>query len=127
MRMITQTASSRDLCNRHVCLCISQTRHELLEEDVMKSRPHGGSLLDFLFGCRHSRTTFPLTLSHSAGSTTHVTCLDCGKEMPYNWTAMRLEGPAAEVCTRADALPGRLRLRAVLAKHLQDVFPKHQS
>lgn len=85
-----------------------------------------GFLLDYLFGCRHSRTTFPLTLSRSTGSSTHVTCLDCGKEFAYNWNAMQRETPSRNAGPRASELPGRLRFRTVLSKHVQDLFPKHQ-
>ena len=44
------------------------------------------SLLDSVFGCSHKRTTFPITVR----KTTHVTCLECGKEFEYNWNEMRM-------------------------------------
>jgi len=40
----------------------------------------------FLFGCFHQRTTFPLTMNGE----THVTCLECGKEIRYDWREMRV-------------------------------------
>jgi len=52
------------------------------------------SLVGVFFGCRHRRTTFPLTRPagpRPAFRRTHVTCLDCGKEFPYDWTAMQEE------------------------------------
>src|SRR5437899_6041311 len=57
----------------------------------------GGSLFEALFGCTHSRTTFPLTpLPHSrkievlpSEPRTYVACLECGKELPYDWQTMR--------------------------------------
>src|SRR5436190_17801851 len=57
----------------------------------------GGSLFEALFGCTHSRTTFPLTpLLHSrkmevvpSEPRTYVACLECGKELPYDWQTMR--------------------------------------
>jgi len=55
------------------------------------------SLVSFLLGCTHRRTTFPITplrsskASGSAHSATYVACLDCGKELAYNWTEMRIE------------------------------------
>ena len=58
------------------------------------------SLIDMLFGCSHSRTTFPITPKRpSARVGAYVTCLDCGKEFAYNWSDMRREddpiaGPA---------------------------------
>jgi hypothetical protein len=55
-------------------------------------------ILDLLFGCLHSRYSFPLTVktgqrSRAAFPTgTYVVCLDCGKEMPYDWKEMRVIG-----------------------------------
>jgi hypothetical protein len=56
-------------------------------------------LLDTVFGCWHSRCSFPLTLrsgsrrSKAACLTgTYVVCLDCGKELPYDWNAMKIVG-----------------------------------
>ena len=42
-------------------------------------------LLFLLLGCRHRRTTFPLT----AGRRTYVCCLSCGREIDYDWHTMR--------------------------------------
>ena len=53
-----------------------------------------GSLLETIFGCAHSRTTFPLTPKrqlNGALPATYVTCLDCGKELGYNWNEMRID------------------------------------
>ena len=54
----------------------------------------------FLFGCSHKRTSFPITLPErarkvaapqsAAGHRTYITCLDCGKEIPYSWEEMRV-------------------------------------
>ena len=41
--------------------------------------------LDFLFGCPHHRQTRPFTLNKSC----YTVCLDCGRELPYSWPAMR--------------------------------------
>lgn len=49
-----------------------------------------------LFGCRHKRITFPLTV-RSAGETTpktYVVCLGCGQRFDYSWKEMR-RGPEA--------------------------------
>jgi hypothetical protein len=35
-------------------------------------------------GCRHRRTTFPLTV----GGRTYVCCLSCGREFEYDWQGM---------------------------------------
>jgi len=57
-------------------------------------------LMDAMFGCRHARYSFPLTIragsrrNQTAQHTcTYVTCLDCGKEFPYNWQEMKVMGP----------------------------------
>jgi hypothetical protein len=57
------------------------------------------SLLNALFGCTHSRTTFPLTpgrrpaplSAHRHG--TYVVCLNCGQEFSYDWNEMRIGEP----------------------------------
>jgi len=56
------------------------------------------SLLQALFGCPHRKTTFPMTpirrgriASHSnteLKAQTYIACLDCGKELPYDWDRM---------------------------------------
>jgi len=55
------------------------------------------SLFDFVFGCSHKRCSFPMSTrgakrrSPAASLTgTYVVCLDCGKEFPYDWKAMKL-------------------------------------
>jgi RNase P subunit RPR2 len=54
-------------------------------------------LMDTLFGCRHSRYSFPMTIRAGSRRTptarrtgTYVTCLDCGQEFRYDWQAMRI-------------------------------------
>jgi hypothetical protein len=54
-------------------------------------------LSEFLFGCSHRRTSFPMTLRASAGvdgkkktqSETCVVCLDCARRFSYNWATMQ--------------------------------------
>ncbi|MBV8903473.1 MAG: hypothetical protein JOZ22_07535 [Acidobacteriia bacterium] len=62
------------------------------------------SLMNALFGCSHQRTTFPLTPVRKNGGFaapramrhgTYVTCLDCGKELAYNWEEMRVGKPVS--------------------------------
>ncbi len=57
------------------------------------------SIIDRLFGCSHQHTTFPLTparkaaghtASGAARNGTYVACLDCGKELAYDWDEMRI-------------------------------------
>ena len=58
-----------------------------------------GKLIESVFGCRHSRYSFPITVRHSSIRTevpaaahtgTYVACLDCGKELPYDWRQMKV-------------------------------------
>lgn len=61
-------------------------------------------MLDVLFGCWHSNYSFPITArkgdsSRSAAARvtgTYVVCLDCGKEFPYDWKAMKVLAPVHE-------------------------------
>jgi hypothetical protein len=56
-------------------------------------------LLPALFGCLHRNTTFPLTpirRVRNASSPvtvtkaqTYIACLDCGRELPYDWDKMQ--------------------------------------
>ena len=55
------------------------------------------SLFRVLFGCAHSRTTFPSTKvgmspDGKMRSQTRVTCLICGEELAYDWQKMEIEG-----------------------------------
>ena len=72
-------------------------------------------VVDMFFGCWHKRYSFPITAragqrrAEAAIPTgTYVVCLDCGKEFPYDWKAMKIVSPSfkpaaalAEVETRA--------------------------
>ena len=56
-----------------------------------------GKLVDVLFGCKHSRYSFPVTVRRAmrrpqaaALTGTYVACLDCGKEFPYDWQQMKV-------------------------------------
>ena len=52
--------------------------------------------LDSLFGCTHGHYSFPITVKKGRRSPaafvtgTYVVCLDCGKEMPYDWKQMKI-------------------------------------
>ena len=58
-----------------------------------------------LFGCAHSRCTFPMTstklvYSHpdrEASAKTYVVCLECGKEFTYDWDEMKVVGSIKEI------------------------------
>ncbi len=60
-------------------------------------------LFEAVFGCRHSRYSFPVTIRKAARrpqaaalTGTYVTCLDCGKEFPYDWQEMKVITSSAE-------------------------------
>jgi hypothetical protein len=59
-------------------------------------------IFDAFFGCWHNRYSFPLTVkkgprSRAAFATgTYVVCLDCGKELPYDWKQMKIVDPNGE-------------------------------
>ena len=54
------------------------------------------ALLNYLFGCNHKKTTFPLT--HKANfhnpaegnRSMYIVCLNCGAEFAYDWKRMRV-------------------------------------
>jgi hypothetical protein len=59
-------------------------------------------LFDFLFGCTHRRTTFPLTEKRRPERVprTYVVCLHCGREFEYSWDEMQIlphQKPSAPV------------------------------
>lgn len=54
-------------------------------------------LMDAMFGCWHSHYSFPITIRAGSRRTkaamrtgTYVVCLDCGKELAYDWHEMRV-------------------------------------
>jgi hypothetical protein len=55
-------------------------------------------LSDAMFGCRHARYSFPITVragsrrTPTARTGTYVACLDCGEEFRYDWHEMRIVG-----------------------------------
>jgi hypothetical protein len=56
-----------------------------------------GRIYDAVFGCKHSHYSFPVTVRHprhrpqaAALTGTYVACLDCGKELPYDWQEMKV-------------------------------------
>jgi hypothetical protein len=88
---------------------LKQTRKIHMRSDVSGVRP----LFRVLFGCAHTRTTFPSTKAEVSPdgkirSQTRVTCLNCGEELPYDWQKMEIEGGG----TRGRELFRWLRARA---------------
>ena len=69
-------------------------------------------IFDAVFGCRHSQYSFPMTVRRSSGRSapapiaggTYVVCLECGKEMPYDWQRMKVVNSANKVNGRVAAL-----------------------
>jgi len=67
-------------------------------------------LYAFFFGCFHSKTTFPMTVTmHSphdgeAHQRTYVACLHCGEEFAYNWQKMKIEGRSQTLPLPAGAM-----------------------
>ena len=60
-------------------------------------------LVEAVFGCRHSRYSFPVTIrgvarrpQAAALTGTYVACLDCGREFPYDWHEMKVITSSAE-------------------------------
>jgi hypothetical protein len=57
-------------------------------------RLHLVVLGDWLFGCSHRKTTFPITLRATVSADgqqgtqaeTYVACLQCGRHLAYDWT-----------------------------------------
>ena len=53
-------------------------------------------IYDALFGCWHARYSFPITVKKGVRNAasrmtgTYVVCLDCGKELPYDWKQMKV-------------------------------------
>jgi hypothetical protein len=65
------------------------------------------SLLRWLFFCRCTRLSMPITVPNGKGlgrwkaGQTYIVCLDCGTEYPYDWKKMRrLEQPKARKVER---------------------------
>ena len=65
-------------------------------------------LVDAMFGCWHSHYSFPITIKAGARRGlpasrpgTYVVCLDCGKELPYDWQQMRVVSRSGRAAARA--------------------------
>ena len=55
------------------------------------------ALADWIFGCSHRHTSFPITVRNGAGGRgrsryveTYVVCLECGKHFAYDWAKMQI-------------------------------------
>ena len=70
-----------------------------------------GKFIDAVFGCWHNHYSFPITVrkgarrsSAAALTGTYVVCLDCGKELPYDWQGMRIVGSQSDARHYTQAL-----------------------
>lgn len=48
------------------------------------------TLFRLLFGCAHTRTTFPIKPGPGSEKRSYVCCLDCEREFQYDWKQMRV-------------------------------------
>jgi hypothetical protein len=55
-----------------------------------RARLYMVELADRFFGCRHRRTTMPMTprSDNPDPSATYIVCLECGRRLPYDLNAM---------------------------------------
>ena len=70
-----------------------------------------GKLFDAVFGCWHGHYSFPISVRPGSGRSkaalltgTYVVCLNCGKELPYDWNEMRIIGTPSEARSYGQAL-----------------------
>ena len=68
-------------------------------------------VFDAMFGCWHSHYSFPITVPRGSRRTgaalatgTYVVCLECGKELSYDWQRMKVVSGREAVRIRASAL-----------------------
>ncbi len=71
-------------------------------------------IFDAVFGCHHSQYSFPITVRRStrrnapaAIAGTYVVCLECGKEMPYDWQRMKVTTLAKQANVPVAALAAK--------------------
>lgn len=60
-------------------------------------------LYDAVFGCWHGHYSFPMSArggsrrgAAAALTGVYVVCLDCGKELPYDWQEMKVINSASD-------------------------------
>jgi len=71
-------------------------------------------VLESFFGCWHSRYSFPITVKRGRRSAaamvtgTYIVCLDCGKELPYDWNQMKIvEANAEKIAAASTSLAAK--------------------
>jgi hypothetical protein len=84
------------------------------------------TLANWLFGCSHRRTSFPMTRrtglraegqGKAPRSETYVVCLDCGRRFAYDWSEMRIAKPPEAPVGGAPAQHIYRKRRALPAAH----------
>jgi len=83
-------------------------------------------LVDAVFGCRHARYSFPITVRAGSRRTaaapragTYVACLDCGREFRYDWQEMKIVGSivgSRATTSRVAGSPARESASALVTK-----------
>jgi hypothetical protein len=80
-------------------LCLAQSLAFESVEVPMFANPVFSKMMDAMFGCRHARYSFPITVRAGSRrapaaqrSGTYVACLDCGREFRYDWQEMKIVG-----------------------------------
>jgi len=80
-------------------------------------------IMDTVFGCRHSRYSFPMTIragSRRAATATrtgtYVVCLDCGREFGYDWQGMKIVGSRIDGSSAIAASQAREAARSLVTK-----------
>jgi len=70
-----------------------------------------GKIFSAFFGCLHPRYSFPITIRSGARRTaasaltgTYVVCLDCGRELAYDWQEMKVVSDPSENRRRLGSL-----------------------
>lgn len=70
------------------------------------------AVLNAVLVCHHRRTTFPVTPGRAVAAAalprTYVACLDCGRELPYDWNQMRVIPPKVPAADPAPLEPREL-------------------
>ena len=65
---------------------------------------------EILFGCWHRNYSFPVTIKtvrrerRAGPAGMYVVCLDCGRELPYDWSRMRVAARRDHRRSRRSAL-----------------------
>jgi len=80
-------------------------------------------IMDTVFGCRHSRYSFPMTIragsrraTNGVRTGTYVVCLDCGREFGYDWQDMKIAGSRTDGTRAIAASQAREVARPLVTK-----------